>query len=67
MHLKRECYYETFIPAAAEMGYEVSKEELDEIVDAESEDISEEELGKIAGGTSCLTAVTVISYTGLFR
>lgn len=46
-------YYETYIPAAAERGYELSKEELDEIINAQETELSPEELGKVAGGTSC--------------
>ena len=37
--------------AAKELGYEISPEQIKEI-SAQSEDISEEELGKVAGGTS---------------
>ena len=39
--------------AARELGYEVSPEQVMEI-NKSGEDISEEELGKIAGGTSCI-------------
>ena len=46
-------YYETFIPAAAERGYELSKEELDAVMNAQDSELSPEELGKVAGGTSC--------------
>ena len=52
-------YYETYIPAAAERGYELSKEELDEIINAQETELSPEELGKVAGGTSCIGAVTL--------
>ena len=38
--------------AAKELGYEISPEQIKDI-SAQSEDISEEELGKVAGGTSC--------------
>ena len=38
--------------AAKDLGYEISPEQVKEI-SAQSEDISEEELGKVAGGTSC--------------
>ena len=47
-------YYETYIPVANERGYELSKEELDTILAASTEELTEEELGKVAGGTSCL-------------
>ena len=39
--------------AAKELGYDVSPEQVKEISN-QNEDISEEELGKVAGGTSCL-------------
>ena len=48
-------YYETFIPAAAERGYELSREELDEVLKAQDSELSAEELGKVAGGGSCVT------------
>ena len=38
--------------AAKELGYEVSPEQVKEISD-QSEDVSEEELGKVAGGAVC--------------
>lgn len=57
-------YYETIIPAAAEFGYDVKPEELDAIQKAQYETISEEELGKVAGGTSCLTILATISIIG---
>lgn len=38
--------------AAAELGYEVKKEELDELTEAQKEVLSEEELGKVTGGSS---------------
>ena len=50
-------YYETIIPAAEERGYELSKEELDEILKAQDSELSAEELGKVAGGGSCVTLV----------
>ena len=52
-------YYETFIPAAAERDYEISREELDEIINAQETELSPEELVKVAGGTSCIAAVTL--------
>ncbi|MBR5088789.1 MAG: Nif11-like leader peptide family RiPP precursor [Ruminiclostridium sp.] len=57
--------YETFIPAAAERGYELSKEELDEVINTQESELSPEELGKVAGGTSCWLAVATISVGGL--
>ena len=53
-------YYETFIPAAAERGYELSRAELDEVMNAQDAELSPEELGKAAGGTSCLPATVWI-------
>ena len=43
--------------AAKDLGYEISPEQIKEI-SAQSEDISEEELGKVAGGTSCPLLIT---------
>ena len=37
--------------AAKELGYEISAEQLKEIVASSSEDISEEELSMVAGGS----------------
>ena len=54
-------YFETVIPAAADFGYEISEEEVQAIADAQSQELSEEELGKVAGGTSCLPATAGIS------
>ena len=41
--------------AAQELGYEISPAQVKDINQV-SEDISEEELGKLAGGAACLTA-----------
>ena len=48
--------------AAKELGYEISAEQLKEIVASASEDISDEELGKIAGGWKmpCLSNLLTI-------
>ncbi len=49
--------------AAKELGYDVSPEQVREITQ-QNEEITPEELGKIAGGTSCTTAAlsgTIIS------
>lgn len=54
-------YYETFLPVAAENGYSLSREELDAVVEARSAELSDEELGKVAGGTSCLSVAIVAS------
>ena len=58
-------YYETIIPVAAELGYEVKEEELDAISEAQSSELSEEELGKVSGGGSCLVLVTIATVLGL--
>ena len=42
--------------AAKELGYEISPEQVREI-NKPNEDVSEEELGKLAGGTSCTAAI----------
>ena len=47
-------YYETVIPVAEEHGYEITEEELDEINQYQTQVLSEEELGKVAGGSSCI-------------
>ena len=54
-------YYETVIPTAAEFGYEVTEEELDEINEQSRAELTEEELGKVAGGTSCLQILSIVS------
>lgn len=45
-------YKKVWIPLAAEYGYELSGEELDARYNAVKEDVSEEELGKVAGGVT---------------
>ena len=54
-------YFDTMIPAAAEFGYELSEEELQTVADSMEAQMSEEELGKVAGGTSCLVTSVSIS------
>ena len=44
-------YKSVLIAVAQEHGYKLSKEELDEM-EARYEELSDEELGKVAGGTS---------------
>ena len=53
-------YTEALIPVAAELGYEITVEQVEALRKKQSEVISEEELGKVAGGTSCLTAAVVL-------
>ena len=48
-----ENYYDVYIPVANERGYELSREEIDTILEASKEELSEEDLGKVAGGTMC--------------
>jgi len=54
-------YYETLIPVANERGYELSREDIDSAFTQSADEMSEEELGKIAGGTSCLPATLGVS------
>lgn len=54
-------YYDTFIPTAEKFGYLITKEDIDEMVKSSSEELSEEELGKVAGGASCLAIVTILT------
>ena len=51
-------YKAILIPLAAEYGYDVTGGELDKLAEKASDDISDEELGKIAGGTTPAIAVT---------
>lgn len=53
-------YYETIIPTAAENGYEVTRADIDDILSVSGEEMSEEELGKVAGGTSCIAATAAL-------
>ena len=46
-------YAEALIPVAAELGYEITVEQVEALNASVNESISEEELGKAAGGTSC--------------
>ena len=47
-------YTEALIPVAAELGYEIKPEQVEALRAKQAETLSEEELGKAAGGTSCL-------------
>ena len=51
--------YECFIPVAAEYDYAISKEEMDAFMAEHAEEMSEEELGKLSGG-SCVFFVSVM-------
>lgn len=56
-------YYETFIPVAESKGYSVSEKDLDAVFEERANDLTEDELGKVAGGTSCgvISSVILIS------
>ena len=51
--------------AAKELGYDISPEQVKEI-NKLNEDVSEEELGKLAGGTSCVTVVITAATASVF-
>lgn len=51
-------YIEALIPTAAELGYEITGEQVEGMLAKQTEEISVEELGKTAGGTSCWPALT---------
>lgn len=57
--------FEVLISVAAVEGYELTKEEIDGLADSQGEDISEEELGKIAGGWPCVMASALVLVTAL--
>ena len=47
-------YYETIIPAGEERGYAVTKEDIDAFIKSQDTDLSEDELGRVAGGSCAL-------------
>ena len=55
-------YAEALIPVAAELGYEITQEQVEAFNAKRSEAIGEEELGKAAGGTACGFTQTVFSF-----
>ncbi len=55
-------YKAIIISFADEKGYAVTEEELDDLYEANAAELSEEELGKVAGGTN-MTAITEIYVT----
>ena len=55
-------YKELWIPLAAEYGYGLSGEELDEMYEKASGELSDEELGKVSGGATPIVACTIVSY-----
>ena len=46
-------YTEALLTVASELGYEITAEQVEALRAKQSEAISEEELGKAAGGTGC--------------
>ena len=58
-------YTEALIPVAAELGYEITAEQVEAFSAKQSETISEEELGKAAGGTSCQQLTTITTYASI--
>ena len=53
--------YTEALLVAAGLGYEVTKEQVDALIATQSEEVSEEELGKTAGGTSCIFAIASVT------
>ena len=51
------------VAVAAELGYEVTAEQVRKLRAAQNEEIGEEELGKAAGGTSCSVTITTTTTT----
>ena len=56
-------YKSIWMPIAAEYGYELNEEELEEMFNEMTKDMSDEELGKAAGGTS-LASLVALGITG---
>ena len=52
-------YVDAILAVAAELGYEVTREQVEGLRAKQEESISEEELGKAAGGTLCLWSIAV--------
>ena len=52
-------YKALWIPIAAEYGYELTGEELDARYESAAAELSDEELGKVAGGTTPLLVITI--------
>ena len=59
-------YKALWIPLAAEYGYEITDKELDKRVEAASAELSDEELGKVAGGTTPTVVFTLSFITSGF-
>ena len=58
--------YDAVIPVAAEFGYEVTRKDIDEIQASLDEELTAEELGKVAGGSELFTIfLTLATISGL--
>ena len=57
-------YKEILISIAGEYGYELEEDELEELYDKATAEMSEEELGKVAGGTTPVFAITFVASMG---
>jgi len=55
-------YKAIIIPIAAEKGYELTEDELDEIYEAKCAELTEEELGKVAGGSTPICGGIMLSF-----
>ena len=56
-------YKKVWIPIAAEYDYELSDKELDSMYEKAAGELSDEELGKIAGGTTPTIVVAITVYS----
>ena len=54
-----EDYKKVWIPVAAEYGYELTGEELDELYEKNIKELSDEELGKVSGGVSIFVVASI--------
>ena len=58
--------YDTVIPVAEGFGYEVTRKDIDEIQASLDEELTAEELGKVAGGSEIFTIIlTLATISGL--
>ena len=55
-------YADAYVAVAAEKGYAITAEQVRRLREKQTEEISEEELGKAAGGTAC-SWITVTTTT----
>ena len=56
-------YKKLWIPLAEQYGYELTDEEIDEIQEKMATELSDEELGKVAGGTWTFLIMTSVYVT----